>query len=142
MQVKDVMTAPAMCIHPNEPVSVAARTLAHYNLGVLPVCGNDGRVCGLVTDRDLVVRCLASGRQPEKTLVQDVMTTQIISAKPDMSLGTVAHLMGRAQVRRLPVIHDGKLCGMVGLGDLACREDSVMDAADALAGITSNVSQR
>lgn len=142
MKVKDVMTVPAVRIHPKEPVSVAARTLAHYNLGVLPVCGNDGRVCGLVTDRDLVIRCLAAGRKPEQTLVQDVMTAQIIAAKPEMDVGAAAHLMGRAQVRRLPVIENGKLCGMVGLGDLACREESVMDAADALADITSNVSDR
>ena len=63
MKIREVMTNPVIRINPEESVAVAARTLAHYNIGVLPVCGGDGRVCGLVTDRDLVTRCVASGRK-------------------------------------------------------------------------------
>lgn len=142
MKVREVMTAPAIRIHPEESVSVAARTLAHYNIGILPVCGGDGKVCGLVTDRDLVTRCLASNRAPENTPVREVMTGRVLSVQPDMDAGTAAHLMGREQVRRLPVVDNGRLCGMVTLGDLAGREESVMDAADALSEIASNISQR
>ena len=129
-------------IHPMEPVSVAARTLAQYNIGALPVCGNDGRLCGVVTDRDLVTRCLASGKRPENTPVQDVMTSAVISVRPDMETSAAAHLMGRQQIRRLPVVENGKICGMVSLGDLAVREESNPDAADALGDISSNISQR
>ena len=57
MKVRELMSNPVIRIHPEESVAVAARTLARYNIGILPVCGNDGRVCGLVTDRDLVTRC-------------------------------------------------------------------------------------
>lgn len=142
MKVRDVMTAPAIRIHPEESVSVAARTLAHYNIGILPVCGSDGRLCGLVTDRDLVTRCLASGRVPGNTPVREVMTGRVLSAAPDMDAGAAAHLMGREQIRRLPVLEKGRLCGMVSLGDLAGSQENVMDAADALAEITSNVSPR
>ena len=121
MKVRDVMTNPVIRINPEESVAVAARTLEHYNIGILPVCGYDGNVCGLVTDRDLVTRCLASGRSPMKTPVREVMTSQVIAAKPDMDAAAAAQLMGQRQIRRLPVMENGRLCGMVTIGDLARR---------------------
>ena len=142
MKLREVMTNPVIRIHPEESVAVAARTLAHYNIGILPVCGGDGRVCGLVTDRDIVTRCLAAGRSPAATTVRDVMTTQIVSARPDMDTAAAAGLMGREQIRRLPVMENGKLCGMVSLGDLAVKEESLFEAGDALADISSGLSSR
>lgn len=142
MKVREIMSAPVIRISPEESVAVAARTLAHYNIGVLPVCGGDGQLQGLVTDRDLVTRCLALGRTPGTMTVREVMTAQVFSAQPDMETGVAAHLMGRQQVRRLPVVENGKLCGMVSLGDLAGHEQSNPDAADALADIASNISRR
>ena len=142
MKIRELMSKTVVRIHPEESVAVAARALAHYNIGILPVCGNDGRLCGLVTDRDIVTRCLASGRSPAVTPVRDVMTTQILSARPDMDAAAAAGLMGRAQIRRLPVLENGRLCGMVSLGDLARREETGMDAADALGEISSGLSKR
>lgn len=142
MKIRDIMSKPPIHISPIESAEVAARTLAHYNIGVLPVCSSDGKLCGLVTDRDLVTRCMASGKTPANTTVREVMTSQVTSIQPDMEVGVAAHLMGRQQIRRLPVVDNGKLCGMVSLGDMAKREESVMDAADALTDITSNLSDR
>ena len=142
MKVRDVMTNTVIRINPDESVSVAARTLEHYNIGVLPVCGYDGKVCGVVTDRDLVTRCIASGRSVSMTPVREVMTTQILSVRPDMDANAAALIMGRAQVRRLPVLENGRLCGMVSLGDLAVTEQTSMDAADALEGISKGVCRR
>ena len=142
MKLREIMTDSVVRINPDESVAVAARTLARYNIGALPVCGGDGRLCGLVTDRDLVTRCVAAGRQPGATPVRDVMTTNVISARPDMDAGTAAQLMGRQQIRRLPVVENGRLCGMVSLGDLANREETASDATDALTEISSNVSVR
>ena len=142
MKLRDLMSNPVIRIHPDESVSVAARTLEHYNIGILPVCGGDGRVCGLVTDRDLVTRCLAAGRSPSATAVRDIMTSHIVSARPDMEVSAAAGLMGREQIRRLPVIENGKLCGMVSLGDLAVKEESMFDASDALTEISNNLSSR
>ena len=142
MKIRELMSKTVVRIHPEESVAVAARALAHYNIGILPVCGNDGRLCGLVTDRDIVTRCLASGRSPAVTPVREVMTTQILSARPDMDAAAAAGLMGRAQIRRLPVRENGRLCGMVSLGDLARREETGMDAADALGEISSGLSKR
>ena len=142
MKVQDIMTKHVIGVSPEESVEVAARTLNRYNIGALPVCTADGRLCGMVTDRDLVIRCVAAGKSPAETSVRQVMTSQVTSVKPDMDVGVAAHLMGRQQIRRLPVTENGKLCGMVTLGDMASREDSVMDAADALTDITSNISDR
>lgn len=142
MKLREIMTNTVVRINPEESVAVAARTLARYNIGALPVCGGDGRLCGVVTDRDLVTRCIAAGRQPGSTRVAEVMTTNVVSARPDMDTGAAAHLMGRQQIRRLPVVENGRLCGMVSLGDLANREESADDATDALTGISSNISVR
>lgn len=142
MKVRELMSSPVIRIHPEESAAVAARMLARYNIGILPVCGSDGRLCGLVTDRDLVTRCVASGRPAAMTPVRDVMTTQILWATPDMDAGAAAGLMGRGQIRRLPVMENGRLCGMVSLGDLAREERTCIDASDALGEISSGLSTR
>ena len=142
MKIRDVMTNRVVKIHPEESESVAARTLQHYNIGALPVCGYDGALCGVVTDRDLVTRCLAAGGKPEQMKVRDVMTGKVISATPDMDTGAAASLMGRQQVRRLPVVENGSVCGMVSLGDLAVKEETTYDAGDALMGISESLSSR
>ena len=142
MKIREIMTPSVVHIHPEESVAVAARTLSRYNIGILPVCGSDGHLCGLVTDRDLVTRCVAAGRNPETTAVRDVMTAKVISARPDLDTSVAAGLMGREQIRRLPVVENGRLCGMVSLGDLANRQESIMDAGDALCAISSNLSER
>ena len=140
MTLRDVMTNPVIRIHPDESVSVAARMLTRYNIGILPVCGNDGRLQGLVTDRDLVIRCLASGRSPAATCVRDVMTSSVVTVQPDMDTVLAAGLMGSRQIRRLPVVENGKLCGMVSLGDLAVQGETAFDAGDALAEISASLS--
>ena len=140
MKLREVMTNPVIRIHPDESVSVAARMLTHYNIGILPVCGHDGRLQGLLTDRDIVTRCLASGRSPAATSVKDVMTSRVVSAQPDMDTAWAAGLMGSQQIRRLPVVENGKLCGMVSLGDLAVQDETAYDAGDALAEISGNLS--
>ena len=142
MKVKEVMTPKVIRISPEETAAVAARTLTHYYIGVLPVCGADGNVCGMLTDRDIVTRCLATGHRPEDTPVRAIMTNTVISARPDMDVTAAASLMARRQVRRLPVVESGKLCGMISLGDLSRNEDTAPDAADALAEITGNVADR
>ena len=142
MKLREIMTGQVVRIRPEEPVGVAARMLAQYNIGALPVCGYDGSLKGLVTDRDIVTRCLAAGRDPAKTQVSQVMTARVGTARPDMEGSLASHLMGREQVRRLPIVENGRLCGMVSLGDLAGREETVIDASDALSDISGNLSSR
>lgn len=106
MKISQIMTSPAIHIHPAEQAVVAARMMTHYNIGALPVCTADGCVCGMVTDRDLVTRCMASGN-PGGLLVRDVMTTGITAVTPDTQVHAAAELMGRRQIRRLPVVNRG-----------------------------------
>jgi len=142
MKLQELMSRQVITVEPEETVAVAARMLARHNIGSLPVSTRDGKLLGMVTDRDLVTRCLASGRRPEETKVREIMTAGVISAGPDMEVWAAAHLMGRSQIRRLPVVENGKLRGMVSLGDLANREETAFDATDALTGISSNISVR
>lgn len=136
MKIREVMTKPVIRIGADETVEVAARTLAHYNIGALPVCGSDGRLQGLVTDRDLVTRCIASGRNPGITKVSQIMTGSVVGIPPDLEAKDAAEIMGRRQIRRLPVLENEKLCGMVSLGDLTRAE---ADTAQALSQISSNI---
>lgn len=142
MKVQEIMTKQVISVEAEESVAVAARMLARYNIGMMPVRSRAGQLCGVVTDRDLVTRCMASGLDPAKTAVKQVMTGQVTSIRPDVEVGVAAHLMGKCQVRRLPVTQNGELCGMVSLGDMARLEDTAMDAADALSDITENLSER
>ena len=139
MKIRSLMTTPAITISLEESVAVASRTLTHYNIGMLPVCDPNGQLQGVLTDRDIVTRCLAGGKDPGKTPVRDIMTHQVRTVDPNMEAGTAAHLMGSQQIRRLPVLENGKLCGLLSLGDLANREETAIDAADALTDITSNI---
>ena len=142
MKVRELMSKPVIRIHADEPVSVAARTLTHYNIGAMPVCNTDGRVCGMLTDRDIVTRCLAAQRDLERTTVREVMTAQVQAVEADADVTLAAHIMGRKQVRRLPVLESGRLCGMISLGDLANSEENAFEAVDALTEITGNISNR
>ena len=142
MKVHDVMTRRVIRVRGEEPVSVAARTLTHYNVGALPVTDAEDRVCGMVTDRDLVTRCVAAGKNPDRTPVREVMTTHVIAASPEQDALVAASKMAREQVRRLPVLENGRLCGMISLGDLAGNPESNSQAADAFLEITGNVSMR
>jgi CBS domain-containing protein len=142
MKVRELMTQRVIKVHAKELVSVAARTLAHYNVGAVPVCDEEDRLCGILTDRDIVTRCLAANQIADKTMVGEIMTSQVYAVQPDTEVSAAANTMGVHQIRRLPVVEQGKLCGMVSLGDLANHEESVYDATNILGGIMGNISCR
>lgn len=142
MKLQELMTPNPVWISPETPVSTAARILAKYNIGMLPVCTPQGRLRGLLTDRDIVTRCLAADWDPSRARAETVMTRRIVAGSPAMDAAVAAHLMGREQVRRLPVLENGVLCGVVSLADLARREETEIDASDALGDISGNLSRR
>ena len=136
MKIREVMSTPVIRIQKDETVEVAARVLAHYNIGALPVCGTDGRLCGLVTDRDLVTRCIAAGKNPGQTTVAQVMSGSVVGVRPDLQTDEAAEIMGTRQIRRLPVVENGKLCGMLSLADLT---QTPANTAETLGKISSNI---
>ena len=139
MNVKSCMNTHVIAVTPEESVAVAARLMARHNVGVLPVKARDGSMCGRITDRDMVTRCMALERSPAETSVARIMTNRVASIAPTATLEQAADKMAREQVRRLPVVEGRRLVGMVTLGDLSHRDDYVMDAAEALSEITANV---
>lgn len=139
MNVKDCMNPHVITVAPEETAAVAARLMSRHNVGALPVCARDGSLCGIVTDRDLILRCVALNRSAEETAVERIMTTRVTSVMPGTSLTKAADCMAREQVRRLPVVEGRRLVGMISLGDLSHREDYSIEAAEALSEITANV---
>ncbi len=139
MNVRDCMNSHVISIAPEESVAVAARLMARHNVGALPVKARDGSLCGIVTDRDMVLRCMALNRSAEETSVARIMTGRVAAVSPTASLTQAADCMAKEQVRRLPVVEGRKLVGIVSLGDLSHRDDYAMEAAEALSEITANV---
>jgi len=133
------MTKQVISVGAGEPVSVAARLMARYNLGALPVRGTDGQLEGMLTDRDIVLRCIAAERSPKAVRVREVMTRSVAAAAPDTDAAAAAGIMAARQVRRLPVTEEGRLVGMVSLADLSRRPDYMMEAAEALEDICAGV---
>ena len=142
MYIKDMMTRRAVSVAPDEPITAAARLLKRDNIGSVPVCDSKGQLQGIITDRDIVLRCVAAGVDPDKTLIRDVMTTGVFTVSPTDTVESAAALMGKAQVRRLPVCENGTLVGLLSLGDLACSGACNMEASAALTEISSGVQHR
>ena len=139
MQVRDLMNQSVVSIDPSESAALAARLLARHNLGSLPVCGTDGGLRGIVTDRDIVTRCVAAQEDPGKVPVRDIMTRNCAVVAPGDDAHEAARRMAAQQVRRLPVLEEDKVVGMLSLGDLACCRQYDMEAGAALSEISDNV---
>lgn len=142
MRVKDCMSAAAVTITPEESAALAARLMARHNLGALPVCDYNGALRGMVTDRDIITRCIAVDQDPSRVPVADIMTTQLETAAPGEPAQTAVDRMAAKQVRRLPVVEKGQVVGVVSLNDLARSRKLEMEAAAALCEISGNVKKR
>jgi CBS domain-containing protein len=142
MIVSELMTDNVITISPDEPASLAARLLFRHNIGSVPVCTEDGRLRGIVTDRDIVMRCVAAENDPETTPVREIMTRGLVTVSPTDDVREAARQMAQSQVRRLPVVDSGKLVGMLALGDMAKTHSFDMEASKALSDISSNIRKR
>jgi CBS domain-containing protein len=138
MKVREAMTSNPTCVRPNDNVQLAAQEMKLHNVGVLPVC-DDGMLFGVITDRDIAVECVATGNNPIDCLVRDYMTATPITIGPDEDTDEAYELMGREQVRRLCVMDDGKLIGIISLGDLAVQALDAQILARTLARISQPV---
>lgn len=134
MQIQDVMTREVALTSPDATLRDAARAMSEGDFGLLPIGEND-RLVGTVTDRDITVRAVAHGKDPSATKVREVMSEGIVYCFADQSVDEAADLMADRQVRRLPVLdRDKRLVGIVALADLA-RETS-RAADDAVTGVS------
>jgi len=142
MVVKDLMNPGVVSVEPTSTAAAAARLISRHNVGALPVCGGDGKLRGMVTDRDIVLRCVAAEDDPAQTPVRDIMTRSCVTVSPNADCREAARLMSAQQVRRLPVVEEGKVVGMLSLGDLAKCHRFDMEAAQALSEISENIVRR
>lgn len=142
MQVRDMMSSDVVSVSPDESAAVAARMLSSYNIGSLPVCGSDKKLCGVVTDRDIVLRCVAAAKSPDKTPVREIMTSRVVSVAPGDDAEQAARLMADEQVRRLPVAENGKVIGILSLGDLSVNRNYKVEASECLAEICQNIRRK
>lgn len=138
MKVSEIMSRRIVCIEQNEPVSAAARLLKRCNVGALPVCDAQNRLRGMLTDRDIVLRCVAEDGDPQNMRVSEIMSRGIVTVGPEEELSHAVKLMGSDQVRRLPVVDDGEIVGVVTLCDMARAERCSMEASEALSEISAN----
>ena len=131
MQVKDLMSSHLITVDREETVAAAARLLSRHNVGALPVTAQGGKLVGMLTDRDITVRCVAANFDPNVTRVRTVMSAGAVTVPAEESELRAARTMGKHQVRRLPVTQNGKLVGMLSQGDFAVCADQSGDTAKA-----------
>ncbi len=120
--IRDVMTSSPKTCEPSTTVVDAAKVMAQEDVGPVPIV-EAGRLVGLVTDRDLVVRVLAEGKDPTSTTIGEIASADLTTVTPESDLQEALELMSASQVRRLPVVENGKLVGIVAQADVARAAD-------------------
>ena len=137
MQIRDVMTPNPKCVLPTDSIQDTARIMRDQDTGVVPVVAN-GKLLGMVTDRDIVLRAVADGNSLAGP-VSAVLSSKMVCATPGMTTREASLLMSEHQVRRLPVVEDDRLVGIVSIGDIAVKEGKDSRTGDTLEGISEGV---
>lgn len=134
MNVKDLMSTSIICARKETPVYLLAKQMKQENVGLIPICTDRNQILGVVTDRDIVLRCV-SENDLTKT-ANDIMSREVTYVSQNMDTHDAALLLAKHQVRRLPVVENGKLTGMLSLADIARRKLYIDEAGDALSSIS------
>jgi CBS domain-containing protein len=135
--VREIMTENPVTLPRSASISEAAKRMRDDDIGDVIVM-DDGDMCGLVTDRDIVVRAVAEGADPQFTKVDEICTHELVTVGPDDSLQQTVQLMRERAVRRVPVVDGGRPVGIVSLGDLAIELDERSGLADISAAESNN----
>lgn len=135
-RVRDVMTADPRAVEPSLLVREAARLMKSEDVGSLPLV-QDERLVGVVTDRDVVIRVVAEGRDPDTVTVGEIASRDVVSAEPEQSLDEALRLMARRRVRRLPVVEGTRLVGVLAQADVAAGGD-----AEQVGAAVARISER
>ena len=128
--VRDVMSPCPLILGPDATLIDAALVMRREDIGDVLVCEEGERLVGIVTDRDIVVRALAEGRDPAETRVSDVCSRDLVTIEPGDSVGGAVRLMREKAIRRIPVAENGRVVGMLTIGDIAVERDSRTALAD------------
>ncbi|MGE0406610.1 MAG: CBS domain-containing protein [Candidatus Korobacteraceae bacterium] len=139
MTVRDLMTSHVTSVTPEATLEEIATLMRDEDVGSIPVV-EDHQLLGIVTDRDIVIRCIAQGKFPSETSAEEAMTSDIDTIEADADVVKASLLMGNKQIRRLPVMDDGELVGMLSLGDIAVKQHELYknNAGEALQEISQS----
>ncbi len=131
---RDIMHAGAECIGEHATLAQAARRMRDLDVGALPVCGDDDRLHGIITDRDIVIKCVAAGGDPATVTAGDLTQGKPFTIDAGASAGQVLRMMEERRIRRLPVIDNHRLVGMISEADLARHlpEQSIAEFVEAI----------
>ncbi len=135
MKVREIMTQDIASLRSDDSLEHAAQLMKQYNCGSLPVCTQD-KLIGIITDRDIAIRSVASGDDVAHKRVGDVMTNDVVFASPETDVNDAARIMSDRQIRRLPVVENNSLIGIVALGDISLEPACQESAEDALKNIS------
>ncbi len=133
--LQQIMSTNVATVSPQQTVAEAAQIMSQYNVGAVPVVQN-GKPVGIITDRDIALRVTANAKNPAATKVEAAMSTELVTGTPDMDVHQAANLMAQKQIRRLPVVDNNGLAGIVALGDLAVQNIYQDEAGEALSSIS------
>lgn len=136
---REIMTGGTQCARTDETVSQAAGKMRDLGVGALPICGEDDRLHGMITDRDIVLNCVAEGMDTTTVRVQDYAGDEVVTIGADDSVEEAMRTMARAGVRRLPVIDGHDLVGMISQADIASNlpQESVGELVEAISASSS-----
>lgn len=134
MKLRDIMSKQIASVSNSDSVEKAAQLMKQYNVGAIPICSSNS-VTGIVTDRDIALRAVASGQNANQE-VKDIMTANPVVGTPDMDVHEAVRIMSEKQIRRLPVVENNKLVGMVALGDISLEPKLQDNAEVALKNIS------
>lgn len=136
MKVRDIMTKDVVFANKDDSVLTVAKLMKHHNVGAIPIVENAEKVLGMVTDRDIVLNMADYNFDPANTFALKLMTDKLYTVKPEADLSSALALMKKQQIRRLPVMEDNKLVGMLSIGDIAVRSDYNMEMSEAISEIS------
>ncbi len=134
MRVKELMTSNICSVRPETSVREIARQMRKIDIGAIPVCNDKGELLGMITDRDIVLRCIAA--EHPKYTAAEIMSENIVSAPEDMNIHDAALLLSHHQIRRLPITSGGRLIGMLSTADIARRPIMADEAGDILCAVS------
>jgi FOG: CBS domain len=135
MLVKEIMSNDIVSLRSEDSCEKAAQLMKQHDIGSIPVCSGN-QVVGIVTDRDIALRCAAAGQSSQQQKVGDIMTSDPVLGKPDMDVCDAARIMSEKQIRRLPIVEGNSLVGMLALGDISVEPSEQRSAEQALKNIS------
>ncbi|MEI3614191.1 CBS domain-containing protein [Pseudogracilibacillus sp. SO30301A] len=136
-QLRNIMSSNVVTVNESQTVQEAAELMSQYNIGSIPVLNSSGQMAGIITDRDITLRATSQGEGAQTPISQVMTAQQVVQGSPEMDVQEAAQLMAQQQIRRLPVVENGQIVGMVALGDLAVDNLSNEAAGEALSNIST-----